>query len=104
MFDPIQVGAWSLRNRIAMAPMTRCFADNETGVVGADVVEYYRKRAADGIGLIITEGIVISPRAKGNPGVPGIYTQEQIDSWKPVTEAVHKEAGRLLLKYGMLGV
>ena len=43
LFDPIQVGAWSLRNRIAMAPMTRCFADNETGVVGADVVEY-RKR------------------------------------------------------------
>ena len=38
LFDPIQVGAWSLRNRIAMAPMTRCFADNETGVVGADVV------------------------------------------------------------------
>ncbi len=38
LFDQIQVGAWSLRNRIAMAPMTRCFADNETGVVGADVV------------------------------------------------------------------
>ncbi|MEB8845582.1 alkene reductase, partial [Bacillus cereus] len=71
LFDPIQVGAWSLRNRIVMAPMTRCFADNETGVVGADVVEYYRKRAADGVGLIITEGIIISPRAKGNPGVPG---------------------------------
>ena len=53
-----------------MAPMTRCFADNETGAVGADVVEYYRKRAADGVGLIITEGIVISARAKGNPGVP----------------------------------
>ncbi len=45
LFDQIQVGVWSLRNRIAMAPMTRCFADNETGVVGADVVEYYRKRA-----------------------------------------------------------
>ncbi len=53
-----------------MAPMTRCFANHETGVVGTDVVEYYRKRAADEVGLIITEGIVISPRAKGNPGVP----------------------------------
>ena len=103
LFDPIQVGAWSLRNRIAMAPMTRCFADNETGVVGADVVEYYRKRAADGIGLIITEGIVISPRAKGNPGVPGIYTQEQIDSWKPVTEAVHKEGGTIIAQIWHVG-
>ena len=103
LFDQIQVGAWSLRNRIAMAPMTRCFADNETGVVGADVVEYYRKRAADGVGLIITEGIVISPRAKGNPGVPGIYTQEQIDSWKPVTEAVHKEGGTIIAQIWHVG-
>ncbi|GAA3333351.1 hypothetical protein GCM10020331_097050 [Ectobacillus funiculus] len=53
-----------MRTRTAMAPMTRCFADVQTGVVGEDVVEYYRRRAADGIGLIITEGIVISPRAK----------------------------------------
>ena len=75
LFDPIQVGAWSLRNRIAMAPMTRCFADNETGVVGADVVEYYRKRAADGIGLIITEGIVISPRAKETRSTRYLYTR-----------------------------
>ncbi len=103
LFDQIQVGAWSLRNRIAMAPMTRCFADNETGVVGADVAEYYRKRAADGVGLIITEGIVISPRAKGNPGVPGIYTQEQIDSWKPVTEAVHKEGGTIIAQIWHVG-
>ena len=69
LFDTIQVGAWNLRTRTAMAPMTRCFAD-ETGVVGPDVVEYYRKRAADEIGLIITEGTVISPQGKGNPGVP----------------------------------
>lgn len=103
LFHPIQIGSWSLRNRIAMAPMTRCFANNETGVVGTDVVEYYQKRAADGIGLIITEGIVISPRAKGNPGVPGIYTQAQIDSWKPVTEAVHKEGGTIIAQIWHVG-
>ena len=103
LFDPIQIGAWSLRNRVVMAPMTRCFADDETGVVGADVVEYYRKRAADGVGLIITEGIVISPRAKGNPGVPGIYTREQIESWKPVTEAVHKEGGTIIAQIWHVG-
>ncbi|WP_243523583.1 alkene reductase [Bacillus pseudomycoides] len=103
LFDPIQMGAWCLRNRVAMAPMTRCFANDETGVVGADVAEYYRKRAADGVGLIITEGIVISPRAKGNPGVPGIYTGEQIESWKSVTDAVHKEGGTIIAQIWHVG-
>jgi len=82
LFQPTNIEAFDLHTRTAMAPMTRCFADPETGVVGQDVVDYYRRRAKDGIGLIISEGIVISERAKGNPGVPGIYTQEQIDSWK----------------------
>lgn len=68
MFEPVTIGAWNLKTRTAMAPMTRSFADNETGVVNDLTVEYYRKRAQDGIGLIITEGVVISPRAKGNPG------------------------------------
>ncbi|OYD08250.1 alkene reductase [Paludifilum halophilum] len=103
LMEPVQIGAWKLRTRTAMAPMTRCFADDETGVVGRDVMEYYRKRAADGIGLIITEGIVISPRAKGNPGVPGLYTKEQIESWKPVTEAVHREGGRIIAQIWHVG-
>ena len=103
LFDPIQVGTWSLRNRIAMAPMTRCFADNETGAVGADVVEYYRKRAADGIGLIITEGIVISPRAKGNR-VPVFIHKNKSILGNLLQRQYIKKAGRLLLKYGMLGV
>ncbi|MBC6975911.1 alkene reductase [Bacillus sp. Xin] len=103
LFDPIQIGTWSLRNRVAMAPMTRCFADDKTGVVGGDVAEYYRKRAADGVGLIITEGIVISPRAKGNPGVPGLYTRDQIESWKPVTEAVHNEGGTIIAQIWHVG-
>ncbi|MDM5189294.1 alkene reductase [Bacillus sp. DX4.1] len=103
LFGPIQIGAWSLRDRVAMAPMTRCFADYETGVVGPDVVEYYRKRAADGVGLIITEGIVISPRAKGNQGVPGLYTQEQIESWRAVTDAVHAEGGTIIAQIWHVG-
>ncbi len=104
LFDPIQVGAWSLRNRIAMAPMTRCFADNETGVVGADVVEYYRKRAADGIGLIITEGIVISPRAKETQEYQVFIHKNKSILGNLLQRQYIKKAGRLLLKYGMLGV
>ena len=64
LFQPTNIEAFDLHTRTAMAPMTRCFADPETGVVGQDVVDYYRRRAKDGIGLIISEGIVISERAK----------------------------------------
>jgi 2,4-dienoyl-CoA reductase-like NADH-dependent reductase (Old Yellow Enzyme family) len=103
LFEPTKIGAWNLRTRTAMAPMTRCFADDETGIVGDDVAEYYRKRAADGIGLIITEGTVISPRGKGNPGVPGIYTQEQVEAWKKVTEAVHQEGGTIICQIWHVG-
>ncbi|MGF6952387.1 2,4-dienoyl-CoA reductase-like NADH-dependent reductase (Old Yellow Enzyme family) [Neobacillus sp. B4I6] len=92
-----------MRTRTAMAPMTRCFADDQTGVVGSDVVEYYRKRAADGIGLIITEGTVISPQGKGNPGIPGLYSLEQIAAWKKVTEAVHAEGGTIIAQIWHVG-
>ncbi|MGG1661146.1 alkene reductase [Brevibacillus sp. NRS-1366] len=103
IFEPVKIGAWSLQTRTAMAPMTRCFADDQTGVVGENVVEYYRKRAADGIGLIITEGIVVSKRGKGNQGVPGLYTQEQIEGWKKVTDAVHKEGGTIIAQIWHVG-
>jgi 2,4-dienoyl-CoA reductase-like NADH-dependent reductase (Old Yellow Enzyme family) len=83
--------------------MTRSFADDQTGVVGPDVVEYYRKRAADGIGLIITEGINPSLRGKGTFGVPGLYTREQIEAWKKVTEAVHQEGGKIIAQLWHIG-
>ncbi|SDM50105.1 N-ethylmaleimide reductase [Fictibacillus solisalsi] len=103
LFEPVTIGAWNLRTRTAMAPMTRSFADDTTGAVNDQIAEYYRKRAQDGIGLIITEGVVISSRAKGNPGVPGIYTQEQIDSWKKVTRAVHAEGGTIIAQIWHVG-
>lgn len=103
LFEPVTIGAWNLRSRTAMAPLTRCFANDETGVVGDDVVEYYRKRAADGVGLIISEGTVISPRGKGYPGIPGIYSDEQMKAWKKVTDAVHKEGGTMISQIWHVG-
>ncbi len=103
LLQPISMGAWKLRNRIVMAPMTRCFANDRTGVVGQDVVEYYRKRATDGVSLIITEGIIISPRAKGTKGVPGLFTREQIEGWKKVTDAVHREGGAIVAQIWHVG-
>lgn len=103
LFEPVKIGAFELKTRTAMAPMTRTFADHETGVVGDDVVEYYRRRAADGIGLIITEGVAISNRANGTLGIPGIFTNEQIQAWKKVTEAVHKEGGSIAAQIWHVG-
>ncbi|MGP4081584.1 alkene reductase [Pseudalkalibacillus sp. R45] len=103
LLSPIQIGGWKLRNRIAMAPMTRCFADDKTGVVGNDVVEYYKKRASDGVGLIITEGIITSPRGKGTFNLPGLYTEEQVKGWRKVTEAVHEEKGTIIAQLWHVG-
>lgn len=103
LLEPVEVGSWRLRNRIVMAPMTRCFADDQTGIVGDDVVEYYRKRAADGVGLIITEGIIISHKGKGTFNLPGLYTSEQIRGWEKVTEAVHKEGGTIIAQLWHVG-
>ncbi|TDQ40705.1 N-ethylmaleimide reductase [Aureibacillus halotolerans] len=103
LLKPSRIGAWDLRSRVVMSPMTRSFADNETGVVGQDVVNYYQKRAADGVGLIITEGIIISPRAKGTTGVPGLYTREQINAWRNVTNAVHEVGGTIVAQLWHVG-
>lgn len=103
LLEPIEIGNWRLRNRIVMAPMTRSFADDRTGIVGPNIVEYYRKRAADGVGMIITEGINPSLRGKGTFGIPGLYTVEQIDSWKHVTEAVHQAGGTIVAQLWHVG-
>jgi N-ethylmaleimide reductase len=83
-----KIGNKSLKNSMAMAPMTRSRADLN-GVVGPSTVLYYKQRSS--AGLIISEAINISKQAIGSPMTPGIYTQEQIDAWKKVTDAVHKE-------------
>jgi len=96
LLEPAQIGAWKLQTRTAMAPMTRCFADDTTGVIQPQVVDYYRRRAADGIGLIISEGIIVDPRGKGNPGVPLLINDEQVRTWRAVTDAVHEEGGTII--------
>ncbi|WP_410515222.1 alkene reductase [Paenibacillus sp. BR2-3] len=103
LLENVKFGNWQLRSRVVMAPMTRSFADNITGEVGPEVADYYQKRAADGIGLIITEGINPSLRAKGTYGVPGLYTMNQIQSWKKVTDAVHQEGGTIAAQLWHVG-
>nr|WP_317239169.1 hypothetical protein [Hymenobacter sp. 5516J-16] len=91
LFTPVQVGALSLPNRFAMAPMTRSRATNEGNVPTDSVVTYYVQRAT--AGLIISEGSQVSPQGVGYINTPGIYSEEQVAGWKKVTDAVHAAGG-----------
>jgi N-ethylmaleimide reductase len=95
LFDPLRVGNLELDNRIIMAPMTRSRA-NDDGIQPPYAAEYYSQRAS--AGLIISEATNISPMAKGYVRTPGIYTHEQIESWRPIPDAVHARGGRIFLQ------
>ena len=90
LLEPIKLGDYRLKNRMAMAPMTRSRANME-GVVGPSTVLYYKQRVS--AGLIISEAINISKQATGSPLTPGIYTIDQINTWKKVTQVVHENDG-----------
>ncbi|MCW3149919.1 NADH:flavin oxidoreductase [Stutzerimonas stutzeri] len=95
LFQPFELGSLHLPTRVVMAPMTRSFSPN--GVPPADVVEYYRRRAASGVGLIITEGTTVGhAAANGYPQVPRFYGADALAGWKLVVEAVHAAGGRIV--------
>ena len=98
--DPITIGAWNLRNRIIMAPLTRCRC-SEGRVPNALMVEYYRQRAS--AGLIISEATSINPMGVGYPDTPGIWSDAQVEGWKPITQAVHEAGGTILLQLWHVG-
>lgn len=95
LFTPVSLGAIDLSNRIVMAPMTRDRA-GPNDVPTSAMVEYYRQRAS--AGLIVTEGTQPSPAGKGYWRTPGVHSQEQVDGWARVAEAVHAEGGRIVLQ------
>ncbi len=95
LFEPFRLGSLTLPSRVVMAPMTRSFSPG--GVPGDDVVEYYRRRAAAGVGLIVTEGTTVDhPAANGYPHVPRFYGEDALAGWKRVVDAVHAEGGRIV--------
>jgi len=100
LLDPVRIGAWNLRNRIVMAPLTRCRA-SEGRVPNELNAEYYRQRS--GAGMIISEATSISPMGVGYPDTPGIWSDAQVDGWKLVTKAVHDEGGLILLQLWHVG-
>lgn len=101
LFAPLTVGAVELRNRVLMAPLTRMRATPPDDVPNDLMVEYYRQRA--GAGLIVSEGTQISPIGKGYMDTPGIYSAEQVEGWRKVTDAVHAEGGRIAAQLWHVG-
>lgn len=95
LYTPVVIGGRTLRNRLAMAPMTRSKATAD-GRVLEERAEYYAARA--GAGLIVTEAAQVSLRGQSYPGTPGIYTAEQAESWEQVTSAVHDAGGVIYLQ------
>ncbi|MEH6498747.1 MAG: NADH:flavin oxidoreductase [Pseudoalteromonas distincta] len=94
LFASFELGPLSLSNRIVMAPMTRNFSPN--GVPTEQVVEYYRRRAESGVGLIITEGTTVGHQAaNGYPDVPAFHGEEALAGWKKVVDAVHAVGGKI---------
>jgi 2,4-dienoyl-CoA reductase-like NADH-dependent reductase (Old Yellow Enzyme family) len=95
LFKPFFSNNLTLPNRVVMAPMTRSFSPG--GVPGADVAAYYRRRAENGVGLIITEGTVIDhPAATNDPRVPRFHGDDALAGWARVLAEVHAAGGKIM--------
>ncbi|MEU8942711.1 alkene reductase [Streptomyces goshikiensis] len=92
LFTSYQLGGLTLPNRMVMAPMTRARAA-AGGLATPSMATYYAQRAT--AGLIVSEGVQPSLIGQSNPGTPGLFTNEQVDAWRPVTAAVHANGGRI---------
>jgi N-ethylmaleimide reductase len=95
LFSPLQLGALSLRNRILMAPLTRCRAEADH-VPGELMATYYAQRAS--AGLIVAEATMVMEGNSAFYAEPGIYSEAQIKGWKKVTDAVHAKCGLIVLQ------
>lgn len=95
LFSPLKVGALQLPNRILMAPLTRCRAE-DGHVPGPLMAEYYAQRAS--AGLIIAEATMAMEGNSAFWREPGIYSKAQVEGWRRVTQAVHDKGGRIALQ------
>ncbi|MFH9247529.1 NADH:flavin oxidoreductase [Streptomyces lydicus] len=100
---PVTLNGLTVPNRIAMAPMTRMFSPG--GVPGEDVQSYYARRAAAGVGLIVTEGTYVGHESAGQSDrVPRFHGEEQLAGWAKVAEAVHAAGGTIVPQLWHIGM
>ena len=102
LFSPLKVGPYQLRHRVAMAPLTRMRAQRPSLAPRPLNAEYYAQRATEG-GLIIAEASPVTTTGFGNPGVPGIYTEQQVEGWRKVVDAVHAKGAVIFLQLWHVG-
>jgi len=100
LLDPIQVGDLHLPNRVFMAPLTR-LRGTPDHIPTPIMIDYYTQRA--GAGLIISEGTPVDPMGVGYANVPGIWSQSQVEAWKPITAAVHNAGGHIFAQIWHVG-
>jgi 2,4-dienoyl-CoA reductase-like NADH-dependent reductase (Old Yellow Enzyme family) len=101
LLEPVTVGDLRLPNRVIMAPLTRCRATGGGRVPNALMREYYVQRAS--AGLILSEATCVAPMGVGYPDTPGIWSPEQVEGWKVITDAVHDAGGRIFLQLWHVG-
>jgi 2,4-dienoyl-CoA reductase-like NADH-dependent reductase (Old Yellow Enzyme family) len=100
---PISLGGLTVPNRIVMAPMTRMFSPG--GIPGEDVRSYYARRAAAGVGLIVTEGTYVGHDSAGQSDrVPRFHGEEQLAGWAKVAEDVHAAGGTIVPQLWHIGM
>jgi 2,4-dienoyl-CoA reductase-like NADH-dependent reductase (Old Yellow Enzyme family) len=101
LFSPFECRAMRLRNRVAMAPMTRECAPG--GRPTAEMAAYYARRAAGGTALIVTEGVAPSAAGAFGEAVPRLYGEDAVDAWRAVVDAVHAEGAAILAQVWHVG-
>jgi len=103
LFEPFQQGALHLKNRVVMAPMTRSFSPG--GIPTSNVADYYERRAAAEVGLIISEGTVVNrPASSNDPNIPHFYGNRALQGWKGVIDEVHSDGGVMAPQLWHMGI
>ena len=100
LLEPLTIGDLRLSNRVFMAPLTRCRA-SAGRVPNSLMREYYVQRAS--AGLILSEATAVTPMGVGYPDTPGIWSPEQVQGWKTITDAVHAAGGKMFLQLWHVG-
>jgi N-ethylmaleimide reductase len=102
LFSPLKIGPYHLRHRVVMAPLTRMRAEKPSLAPRPLNAEYYAQRATPG-GLLIAEASPVMASGLGNPGVPGIFSAQQVRGWREVVDAVHAKGGLIFLQLWHVG-
>ena len=101
LFAPLTLGAFTLKNRIALPPLTRSRSSQPGNIANDLMAQYYAQRSS--AGFMVSEGTQIEPRGQGYAWTPGIYTPEQIAGWRKVTDRVHQQGGVIFAQLWHVG-